>query len=116
MSSLRERLSRAYVDGYERGMERGPKHPTLYPVVFAAGWMTLFLIVGISSGDAGIGTLIGVLILAYFIPALVAWGRRVHNSGQVIIVNLFLGWTIIGWVVALVMAASPRRRPGGYIP
>jgi hypothetical protein len=45
-----------------------------------------------------------LIIVAYWAPALVALGRGVHGKGQVVVVNLFLGWTGIGWVVALVMA------------
>jgi hypothetical protein len=45
----------------------------------------------------------------YFLPALVAARRRHHNQGAVFVVNLFLGWTFIGWVVALAMAASAVR-------
>jgi hypothetical protein len=33
-----------------------------------------------------------------------AFMRHVPAKAQVVIVNLFLGWTVIGWVVALVMA------------
>lgn len=46
--------------------------------------------------------LIGVLI--YFIPALVGQNRR--NAGAIFVLNLLLGWTVIGWVVALVWAMT----------
>ncbi|MGH9196652.1 MAG: superinfection immunity protein, partial [Acidimicrobiia bacterium] len=41
----------------------------------------------------------------YLIPSLVAAIRKVPNAGSVFVINLFLGWTLIGWVVALAMAA-----------
>jgi uncharacterized RDD family membrane protein YckC len=47
---------------------------------------------------------IGVLLGVYFAPTIVAVGRKVPNIGAVAIVNTFVGWTVIGWVVALVMA------------
>jgi hypothetical protein len=51
-----------------------------------------------------------VLILAlYFAPTIVAMCRRVTNTGSVVVVNLFLGWTLIGWVVALAMACRTER-------
>ena len=45
-----------------------------------------------------------VLAAAYFLPTIVALLRSVTNTGSVIVVNLLLGWTLIGWVVALAMA------------
>jgi hypothetical protein len=32
----------------------------------------------------------------------------VPNLGSVAVINTFLGWTFIGWVVALAMAARSR--------
>jgi apolipoprotein N-acyltransferase len=57
-----------------------------------------------------IGTLLIVLfaIVCSFIPTLVAVLRRVPNTDSVVVINLFLGWTFIGWVVALAMAMQSR--------
>lgn len=49
-----------------------------------------------------------VIVLAYFIPTAVAFGRGVPNKGSVLVVNLFLGWSVVGWVIALAMAARSR--------
>jgi hypothetical protein len=35
---------------------------------------------------------------------------RSHKPGGVFIVNLLLGWTLVGWYVALVMACDANRR------
>jgi hypothetical protein len=40
----------------------------------------------------------------YFLPAIVAAARHTHNSTAILLVNIFLGWTIIGWFVAFLMA------------
>jgi hypothetical protein len=40
----------------------------------------------------------------YFLPAIVAAARRTHNSTAILLLNVFLGWTLIGWVVALLIA------------
>jgi Superinfection immunity protein len=45
------------------------------------------------------------LVAFYFIPTIVGAIRQVPNIGSVIVINFFLGWTFIGWVVALAMAA-----------
>lgn len=49
-------------------------------------------------------SLLLLLIGVYFIPTLVALDRKVVNKWSVAVINAFLGWTLIGWVVALAMA------------
>jgi hypothetical protein len=54
-------------------------------------------------------TLLGAFILvAYFFPTLVAVLRRHRNALAIGLLNLFLGWTVIGWVGALVWAATAQ--------
>lgn len=51
-----------------------------------------------------------LLVLAlYFLPSIVAVARKVTHQGSVVVINLFLGWTFIGWVVALAMASRTNR-------
>lgn len=40
----------------------------------------------------------------YFLPAIIAAVRHTHNATGILLINLFFGWTLIGWVVAMVMA------------
>ncbi len=40
----------------------------------------------------------------YFIPTIVGWNKR--NASAIFMLNLFLGWSLIGWVVALVWATT----------
>jgi len=54
---------------------------------------------------------IALVVTIYFLPSIVAVGRHVPNTGSVFVINAFLGWTLIGWVVALAMAA--RSVPPG---
>ena len=42
----------------------------------------------------------------YFAPAIVATRKRHPQETAITTLNLFLGWTLIGWVVALVWAVS----------
>jgi hypothetical protein len=62
-----------------------------------------------SSSESDAGGLaiafITVMLCLYLIPSVVAIIRKVPNIGSVIVINVFLGWSIIGWVVALAMAA-----------
>jgi len=50
-----------------------------------------------------------LVLAAYFFPTIVALVRRHHNIGVVLVLNLFLGWTFLGWVLALVMASTAHR-------
>ena len=46
-----------------------------------------------------------VLVGLYFLPTIIAKSRNVPNFGSIAVINVFLGWTLVGWVVALAMAA-----------
>jgi hypothetical protein len=50
-----------------------------------------------------------IVLVMYFLPSVVAVARKVTHQGSVIVINVFLGWTFIGWVVALAMACSTSR-------
>jgi Superinfection immunity protein len=54
---------------------------------------------------------VAVVLGVYFLPSIIANHRKVPNQGSVFVINLFLGWSLIGWVVALAMAArtAPSR-------
>lgn len=61
--------------------------------------------------------LVGVGI--YFLPSLIAVARQTHNTTGIFLLNLFLGWTGIGWIIALIMAlvSSPYYyHPAWYPP
>ena len=57
------------------------------------------------------GLIFALVCIAYWAPSITAGVRRVPNVGSVIVVNLFLGWTVVGWIVALAMAC--RSIPAG---
>jgi len=50
----------------------------------------------------------------YFLPAIIAAVRHTHNSTAILLLNLFLGWTMVGWFVALLMAIFSMRDYGPY--
>ncbi|MBI3441218.1 MAG: superinfection immunity protein [Proteobacteria bacterium] len=43
-------------------------------------------------------------ILIYFLPSMLCIYRRHLNATAIFLTNLLLGWTIIGWIVALIWA------------
>lgn len=51
------------------------------------------------------GFLIGCfLIMLYMMPALIAYLNYHRNWKAIVVLNVLLGWTFLGWVVALVWA------------
>lgn len=45
-------------------------------------------------------------LFAYLFPTFIAVARGKRHPGAAVVVNVFLGWTIIGWIVALAMAVA----------
>lgn len=55
-------------------------------------------------------------ILLYFLPAIVGWARQHPYLGAIVVVDLFLGWTLIGWVCALAWSLFPLDSLGALRP
>jgi len=55
-------------------------------------------------------------VATYFIPSMIASYNRAPNTVGIMLINFFLGWTVIGWVVALAMACRPIPPPHGGEP
>jgi len=53
-----------------------------------------------------------VLTMLYMLPWAVAISRGKSNALAVGLVNLLLGWTLIGWIAALVMACTAHQVAG----
>ena len=58
--------------------------------------------------DTVILVLVLVLAVIYFIPTLIAFLRDHHNVNAIALLNLFLGWTFIGWVISLAWKIRER--------
>jgi hypothetical protein len=50
--------------------------------------------------------LLGFPLLMYFLPSIIALARSKRDTLAIFLLNLFLGWSVIGWFVALVWAAK----------
>jgi len=46
----------------------------------------------------------GFGFVLYFLPAIIAIARSKRDTVSIVVLNFFLGWTAIGWVIALVWA------------
>lgn len=63
------------------------------------------------------GPLIAVMMLVailfgiplYLLPTIIALMRR-NRIAETLVINLFLGWTLVGWVFAMVMAVSSKTK------
>jgi len=54
--------------------------------------------------------LLAVLLIAiYFLPTIIAMVREKKAAVSIFLLNLFLGWTFLGWVAALVWSAMPEQ-------
>ena len=54
-----------------------------------------------------IGIILFILSLVfYFLPTIIALARKQRNALAIFLLNFFLGWTFVGWVVALVWSVT----------
>jgi hypothetical protein len=50
--------------------------------------------------------LMGIVLTIYLLPGIIALQRKHKNANPLFIVNLFFGWTFIGWVGCLAWSLS----------
>jgi ABC-type dipeptide/oligopeptide/nickel transport system permease subunit len=51
----------------------------------------------------------------YILPALIACLRGHRNAAAIVVMNILLGWTFVGWAFALVWALTDNVRSRDYI-
>jgi hypothetical protein len=56
-----------------------------------------------------------VCALLYFVPTVVAKWRHIKTPQGPILLNIFLGWTVLGWIGALIWAACAPVAPRSTI-
>lgn len=47
-----------------------------------------------------------LMFCAYFLPALVANRRKHKNENAIFLTNLVFGWTVLGWLLALIWSTT----------
>jgi RsiW-degrading membrane proteinase PrsW (M82 family) len=55
--------------------------------------------------------LAALMLGAYFLPAIIAINRNHQNRVAILVLNIFLGWTFLGWIVALVWSLTAVQPP-----
>jgi hypothetical protein len=81
-------------------------------IIIGSGWVVFVVFTTGSASDALLNVLnsplrllVGVSVLViYFLPAIVAVNNKNPQRTAIFVLNLFLGWTLLGWVIALVWA------------
>ena len=78
-------------------------------------WLAIFIIVVsvVVGGAYDNNALIFATMIAlalYLLPALIAYQRAHHQRLAVFIVNLLLGWSVLGWIAALIWACTATRQ------
>ncbi len=74
-----------------------------------------------STAHIVIAWIVAVCTWLYMLPWAIAATRNKSNVGAIALINVLLGWSVVGWVVALVMACTSES-PGvvvinnGYAP
>jgi hypothetical protein len=48
----------------------------------------------------------GFGFVMYFLPSIIGLARNKRDIAAIILLNFFLGWSVIGWVVALIWAVK----------
>jgi len=59
-----------------------------------------------NSGGFVLGIIIGIGVFCFFTPYYIAGSRNHPNKYPILAINFFLGWSLIGWVIALVWALT----------
>ncbi|HEY2954155.1 MAG TPA: superinfection immunity protein [Candidatus Eisenbacteria bacterium] len=76
---------------------------------------------GIGGPELAILMLSCAVLGVYLLPTIVAGVRKKKNLPKIVLVNVLLGWSVIGWIVAMVWAVSSEPeittpgRPGSQI-
>lgn len=53
--------------------------------------------------------LLAAVVALYFVPTIVASMRNHENAVAIAALNLLLGWTLVGWVAALVWSLTAKK-------
>jgi hypothetical protein len=55
-------------------------------------------------------TFLSAIFIMYWLPTIVAIVRQAHSALGVFLLNFFLGWTGLGWILAFIWALAADNR------
>jgi hypothetical protein len=65
--------------------------------------------IDLSNIDANVRLFILALMFFYFTPTQEAYDRNHDHAEAILVMNLLLGWTVLGWIAALIWAHTQRN-------
>jgi uncharacterized membrane protein YhdT len=77
-----------------------------YPVPYNSSVPATYARPTVSDAHMVIAWACAVLTLGYLLPWAIAATRHKSNAGPIGLLNFLLGWSLVGWIVSLVMACS----------
>jgi hypothetical protein len=92
--------------------QEGPIKFLVIAAALVVGLLFVLKILPALVAAMGIGLLVALLVIPYWVPTIVAFVRKHPSRGAILALNLFLGWTFVGWVVSFVWAVSDNARGG----
>ena len=54
--------------------------------------------------------LVAIGLCIYFLPTIIGHQRQISSFGALFFVNLLFGWTVLGWLLCLMWAATGATR------
>jgi hypothetical protein len=87
----------------------------MFKIIVTAWIVGLVIAIGLVANGEGLTALVvallgvaigAVCVQLYFLPAINARKRCHPNTAAIFVINLFLGWTLLGWVGALAWSCT----------
>ena len=50
-----------------------------------------------------------IIVGVYFLPTLISYDRKHDSRAGIMALNLLLGWSLIGWIIAFIWALSGKN-------
>lgn len=50
-----------------------------------------------------------IIVVVYFLPSVIAWKKKKRNQNAIVFIDVFLGWTVILWFVAMIWALTEDK-------
>ena len=89
--------------GFTQSGSSGGAIPTmggwLHTLLYSPRGFVILLVVGVALG-----------LVFYTLPTLLAWALGAIHWRGIALLNLLLGWTVLGWIAALLWALFDRPR------
>ncbi len=70
----------------------------------------------IAQGFSRVSVMVIITVAIYILPTMLAWKRQSSRRWRITLINLLLGWTVVGWIVAMVMTFAYEPPPQGAPP